>query len=78
MRGLKICGPSGLTSYCRSLVYVEGDATMNTYQDSEGKNRSALNIVERKFPSPLTIRPILTAPSGKLEVLKRPEDVLAS
>lgn len=33
---------------CRSLVYVEGDATMNTYQDSEGKNRSALNIVERK------------------------------
>lgn len=35
----------------RAMVYVEGDATMNTYVDSEGKNRSALNIVERKLPA---------------------------
>src|SRR5436305_4638621 len=36
----------------RSLVYVEGDATMNTYRTAEGKNRSSLNIVEREFSSP--------------------------
>jgi len=32
-----------------SLVHVEGDATINTYQDSEGKNQSRLNIVQRRF-----------------------------
>ena len=55
---------------------------MNTYQDSEGKNRSALNIVERKFLrsylSSLHPKPILTTPPGKLEILKRPEDAPAS
>ncbi|ROT38796.1 nucleic acid-binding protein [Sodiomyces alkalinus F11] len=30
-----------------SLVYVEGDATMNTYQDAEGKTRSSLSIIQR-------------------------------
>lgn len=32
-----------------SLVYVEGDASLNTYQDGEGNTRSALNIVQRTF-----------------------------
>ncbi|EOO02859.1 putative ssdna binding protein [Phaeoacremonium minimum UCRPA7] len=32
-----------------SLVYVEGDATMSTYQDAEGKTRSALNVVQRSI-----------------------------
>jgi single-stranded DNA-binding protein len=32
------------------MVYVEGDATMATYQDAQGANRSALNIVQRKCP----------------------------
>ena len=32
----------------RSLVYVEGDATMSQYTDSEGKSRTSLNIVQRK------------------------------
>ncbi|KAK4455893.1 nucleic acid-binding protein [Podospora aff. communis PSN243] len=30
-----------------ALVYVEGDATMSSYTDSEGKPRKALNIVQR-------------------------------
>ncbi len=74
---MKRCGLFVLILYCRSLLYVEGDATMNTYQDSEGKNRSALNIVERKF-APYIPASILTAVSGKIEILKRPEDAPAS
>ncbi|KAK1970342.1 single-strand binding protein family [Colletotrichum eremochloae] len=32
-----------------TMVYIEGDANMNTYQDGEGKNRSVLNIVQRSI-----------------------------
>ncbi|KAF9871635.1 ssDNA binding protein [Colletotrichum karsti] len=32
-----------------TLVYVEGDASMSTYQDSEGKTRSSLNVVQRNI-----------------------------
>ena len=32
---------------CSATVYVEGDATIGTYQDAEGKVRSALNIKQR-------------------------------
>jgi single-stranded DNA-binding protein len=31
----------------RTLVYVEGEASMSQFQDAEGKPRSALNIVQR-------------------------------
>ncbi|CAG8899664.1 unnamed protein product [Penicillium egyptiacum] len=30
-----------------TLLYVEGDAKMATWEDSEGQNRSSLNIVQR-------------------------------
>ncbi|KAH1493897.1 hypothetical protein LV164_004505 [Aspergillus fumigatus] len=30
-----------------TLVYVEGDATMRSYEDSDGKRQHALNIVQR-------------------------------
>ncbi|RHZ49254.1 single-stranded DNA-binding protein [Aspergillus thermomutatus] len=30
-----------------TLVYVEGDATMRSYEDSEGKRQSSLSIVQR-------------------------------
>lgn len=33
----------------RTLVYVEGEATMNTYEDSQGKKQSALNLVQTKI-----------------------------
>ncbi|KAG7124570.1 Single-stranded DNA-binding protein RIM1 like [Verticillium longisporum] len=32
-----------------SLVFVEGDASMNTYQDAEGKTRSSLSIIQRNI-----------------------------
>lgn len=32
----------------RTLVYLEGEASMSQFQDAEGKNRSALNIVQRE------------------------------
>jgi len=32
-----------------TLVYIEGDASMNTYQDADGKTRSSLNLVQQKL-----------------------------
>ncbi len=32
----------------RSLVYVEGDASIRVFQDEQGKKHSALNVVQRK------------------------------
>ncbi|TDZ24384.1 Single-stranded DNA-binding protein RIM1 [Colletotrichum sidae] len=32
-----------------TLVFVEGDASINTYQDAEGVTRSALNVVQRNI-----------------------------
>ncbi|KAK4939269.1 ssDNA-binding protein, mitochondrial [Elasticomyces elasticus] len=31
-----------------TLVYLEGDATMRTFEDSDGKKQSALNVVQTK------------------------------
>lgn len=31
-----------------TLVYLEGDATMRTYEDAEGKKQSALSLVQTK------------------------------
>lgn len=33
----------------RSLVYVEGDATMKPYEDSEGKKQTSLNLISTKL-----------------------------
>ena len=33
----------------RSLVYVEGDCSMNKFNDKEGKPTSALSIVQREW-----------------------------
>ncbi|OAA38125.1 ssDNA binding protein [Metarhizium rileyi] len=32
-----------------AMVFVEGDAAMNTYQDPNGQTRSSLNIVQRSI-----------------------------
>ncbi|KAG9242341.1 hypothetical protein BJ878DRAFT_516020 [Calycina marina] len=32
-----------------TLVYVEGNASMDTYADAEGKNRTALNLVQTRI-----------------------------
>lgn len=33
----------------RTLVYVDGEASNTSYEDSEGKNRTSFNIVQRKW-----------------------------
>ncbi len=33
----------------RSLLYVEGNCTMNKFQDKEGNQQSAMSIVQRTF-----------------------------
>lgn len=35
---------------CRTLVYVEGDASMRKYESREGKTENALSIVQRLLP----------------------------
>lgn len=37
------------TFAARTLVYLEGDASLKTYTDREGKQQSALNIVQTKI-----------------------------
>jgi len=32
----------------RTLVYLEGDATMRNYEDADGKKQSALSLVQTK------------------------------
>ncbi|KAK7735900.1 ssDNA-binding protein, mitochondrial [Cytospora paraplurivora] len=32
-----------------TLVYVEGDASLDTYEDAEGKTKTSLSIVQRSF-----------------------------
>lgn len=33
----------------RTLVYLEGDATMRTYDDADGKKQSSLSLVQTKI-----------------------------
>ena len=39
------------------MVLVEGDATMNQYEDAEGKTRTALSIIQRESPQTLQCLP---------------------
>lgn len=39
----------GLTFDRRSLIHVEADARMDSYQAQDGTNRKALNLVMRRF-----------------------------
>ena len=43
----------------RTLVYLEGDATMRTYDDADGKKQTSLSLVQTKIevlkrPTPST------------------------
>jgi single stranded DNA-binding protein len=49
-----------------SLVYVDGDATMSTYQDANGNSRSSLNIVQRNME-------VLKRPAGSAAALEGEE-----
>ncbi|MCJ1304289.1 ssDNA-binding protein, mitochondrial [Hypocenomyce scalaris] len=69
-----------------TLVYIEGDCSMRSFENSEGKTQSALSIVQRGFLLLLAIPFKLERLAGekfsvltgidiaeKIEVLKRPE-----
>lgn len=65
----------------RTLVYVEGDASMRVYQDAEGKKQSSLNVVQRTYPSIPSAVPSfwfmqcntdIPIRAGNIEILKRP------
>lgn len=32
-------------------MYVEGEATLNSYEDSEGKNRTSFSILQSESPT---------------------------
>jgi hypothetical protein len=34
---------------CRTLVYLEGDATMRTYDGADGKKQSSLSLVQTRI-----------------------------
>jgi single-stranded DNA-binding protein len=35
-------------AWSRTLIYLEGDATMKTYEDGEGRKQTQLNLVQTK------------------------------
>lgn len=55
------------------MVMVEGEASMSSYVDAEGKPRQVLNITQRMLPSFVYSGWLetLTA-AGNLDVLRRP------
>jgi single-stranded DNA-binding protein len=55
------------------MVMVEGDVSMNSYTDGEGKPRQGLNITHRMLHRDLKMTSMLTV-LGNLEVLRRPYD----
>ena len=53
----------------RTLVYLEGEASMSQFQDAEGKSRSALNIVQRQSTHPHSVHSTDLYSAERLEVL---------
>ena len=54
---------------CRTLVYLEGDATMRTYDDADGKKQSSLSLVQTKIevlkrPAPVEAQNTEAPPAG--------------
>jgi len=64
------CDQLVLRDNCRTLVYIEGDATMNTYNDADGKPRTALNLVQRKFLIKSHYTEFFTNISARIEKLE--------
>lgn len=38
-----------------SLVYLEADASLRTYEDAEGKRQSNLNLIQREYLQQSTV-----------------------
>src|SRR3954469_3168153 len=67
-------GPTNTPCFCRTLVLVEGDARLRTYDDAEGKSRTSLNVIQRMSPSSFIPQhpSLMYSVAGYIEVLKRP------
>ncbi|KAG6039443.1 hypothetical protein E4U41_002623 [Claviceps citrina] len=60
-----------------ALVYVEGEASISSYQDGNGQARSSFNIVQRKLSISSQEGKMCSdqnIASGNIEVLKRPDN----
>lgn len=57
----------------RTLVYLEGDASLRSFEDQEGRKQFNLNIVQRTSYTSSRCREdsLLTRSIGHLDVLKR-------
>lgn len=51
------------------MVYVDGEATMDTYQDAEGKTRKSLSIVQRMLPSNFSLCTMSLKSPNKADIL---------
>ena len=58
--GLGVSEAEWLTRY-RTLVYLEGDATMKSYEDKSGQQQTSLSLVQTKVE-------VLKRPQAKDEV----------
>jgi len=57
------------------MVIVEGDASINTYEDAEGRPKTALNIVQRTSRAlvlSMLLNMLTCSSIGNIEVLRRP------
>jgi single-stranded DNA-binding protein len=51
----------------RTLVYLEGDATMRSYEDSEGRKQSQLSLVQTKVEVLKRPSPVASETPGEVE-----------
>ncbi|KAF4461176.1 single-stranded DNA-binding [Fusarium albosuccineum] len=56
-----------------ATVYIEGDASTNTYTDSKGETRSGFSVVQRMSPKFPHSSPDSNTAQGNIEVLRRPQ-----
>ena len=73
--GRKQCGMNDADAFCggRSLVYVEGEASMRKFTNSENQQQQALSIVQRKG---LTLHPSSSICEGSTDSVIGQIDVL--
>lgn len=56
----------------RTLLYVDADARLDSFQDSEGKQRSNLNLVASKYFFLKNCFRVVDPLSGNFDVISRP------
>lgn len=54
-----------LTIMIRTLVYLEGDATMRSYEDNEGRKQTQLSLVQTKVEVLKRPAPVASEAAGE-------------